>query len=239
MPPRSGATGTRRTPGTCRGAPPTGRPWGVLVSEVMLAADAGRAGSSRSGATGWTGWPTPAGPGSRAAGEAVRAWGRLGYPRRALRLHAAARASSTGTAARSRGRTDEALRAPGGRRVHRRRHGVASPSATDRRRSTPMFAGSSARPCRPARPAPAIDHRAERASARGRSMLPDDGQARPLVRRRDGARCAGLHRPVAYVRCLPHRWLVRLAAGRFPAVRRTSPAEPAMGGHRPSGSGSA
>ena len=36
-------------------------------------------------------WPTPAALAAVPAGEAVRAWGRLGYPRRALRLHAAAR----------------------------------------------------------------------------------------------------------------------------------------------------
>ena len=35
-------------------------------------------------------WPTPADLAADAAGEAVRAWGRLGYPRRALRLHASA-----------------------------------------------------------------------------------------------------------------------------------------------------
>ena len=37
-------------------------------------------------------WPTPAGLAGEPAGEAIRAWGRLGYPRRALRLHAAAAA---------------------------------------------------------------------------------------------------------------------------------------------------
>jgi A/G-specific adenine glycosylase len=35
-------------------------------------------------------WPTPAALAADSPGEAVRAWGRLGYPRRALRLHAAA-----------------------------------------------------------------------------------------------------------------------------------------------------
>ncbi len=35
-------------------------------------------------------WPTPGHLASVSTGEAVRAWGRLGYPRRALRLHAAA-----------------------------------------------------------------------------------------------------------------------------------------------------
>ena len=35
-------------------------------------------------------WPTPEALAAESPGEAVRAWGRLGYPRRALRLHAAA-----------------------------------------------------------------------------------------------------------------------------------------------------
>ena len=35
-------------------------------------------------------WPTPTALAAASSGEAVRAWGRLGYPRRALRLHAAA-----------------------------------------------------------------------------------------------------------------------------------------------------
>ncbi|MDT0200612.1 A/G-specific adenine glycosylase [Nocardioides sp. AE5] len=37
-------------------------------------------------------WPTPAALAAEEPGEAVRAWGRLGYPRRALRLHGAATA---------------------------------------------------------------------------------------------------------------------------------------------------
>jgi A/G-specific adenine glycosylase len=37
-------------------------------------------------------WPRPADLAAESPGEAVRAWGRLGYPRRALRLHAAATA---------------------------------------------------------------------------------------------------------------------------------------------------
>jgi len=64
-------------------------PWGVLVSEVMLqqtpvvrVLPAWEAWMRR--------WPTPPALAADAPGEAVRAWGRLGYPRRALRLHAAA-----------------------------------------------------------------------------------------------------------------------------------------------------
>jgi A/G-specific adenine glycosylase len=37
-------------------------------------------------------WPTPGDLAAASPGEAVRAWGRLGYPRRALRLHEAATA---------------------------------------------------------------------------------------------------------------------------------------------------
>ena len=37
-------------------------------------------------------WPTPSDLAAAPAGEAVRAWGRVGYPRRALRLHLAAEA---------------------------------------------------------------------------------------------------------------------------------------------------
>ena len=66
-------------------------PWGVLVSEVMLqqtpvtrVLPVWEAWLDR--------WPTPAALAADSPGEAVRAWGRLGYPRRALRLHAAAQA---------------------------------------------------------------------------------------------------------------------------------------------------
>jgi A/G-specific adenine glycosylase len=39
-----------------------------------------------------TRWPSPTALASEPSGEAIRAWGRLGYPRRAIRLHAAATA---------------------------------------------------------------------------------------------------------------------------------------------------
>ncbi|WP_202865077.1 A/G-specific adenine glycosylase [Serinicoccus sediminis] len=66
-------------------------PWGVLVSEVMLQqTPVARVLPvwERWMAT----WPTPSALAAEPAGAAVRAWGRLGYPRRALRLHAAATA---------------------------------------------------------------------------------------------------------------------------------------------------
>jgi A/G-specific adenine glycosylase len=67
-----------RAPGTS--------PWSVLVSEVMLqqtpvsrVLPAHQAWLAR--------WPSPAALAADPPGEAVRQWGRLGYPRRALRLH--------------------------------------------------------------------------------------------------------------------------------------------------------
>jgi A/G-specific adenine glycosylase len=63
--------------------------WGVLVSEVMLAQTP--VARVLPAYDGWLRrWPDPAALAAAPAGEAVRQWGRLGYPRRALRLHAAA-----------------------------------------------------------------------------------------------------------------------------------------------------
>jgi A/G-specific adenine glycosylase len=68
---------------------PDRTPWGVLVSEVMLqqtpvarVLPVWREWMAR--------WPAPAGLAAEPPAAAIRAWGRLGYPRRALRLHAAA-----------------------------------------------------------------------------------------------------------------------------------------------------
>jgi A/G-specific adenine glycosylase len=65
---------------------PTATPWSVLVSEIMLqqtpvsrVLPAHQAWLDR--------WPAPAALAADSPGEAVRQWGRLGYPRRALRLH--------------------------------------------------------------------------------------------------------------------------------------------------------
>lgn len=68
---------------------PEATAWSVLVSEFMLqqtpvarVLPVHEAWLER--------WPTPEALAAEPSGEAVRAWGRLGYPRRALRLHAAA-----------------------------------------------------------------------------------------------------------------------------------------------------
>ena len=64
-------------------------PWAVMVSEFMLQ----QTPVSRVLPVfeSWMAtWPTPVALAAAPSGDAVRAWGRLGYPRRALRLHAAA-----------------------------------------------------------------------------------------------------------------------------------------------------
>ena len=71
----------------------TATPWGVLVSEFMLqqtpvarVLPAYQAWLAR--------WPDPPALAAAAPADAVRQWGRLGYPRRAIRLHAAAQVIS-------------------------------------------------------------------------------------------------------------------------------------------------
>ncbi|MDP9864408.1 MULTISPECIES: A/G-specific adenine glycosylase [Streptosporangium] len=70
---------------------PGASPWSILVSEIMLQ----QTPVARVLPV-WTEWmerwPTAAALAEEPPGEAVRHWGRLGYPRRALNLHACARA---------------------------------------------------------------------------------------------------------------------------------------------------
>jgi A/G-specific adenine glycosylase len=68
---------------------PEASPWSVLVSELMLQ-QTPVARVLPVHAAWLERWPTPADLAAEPPGEAIRAWGRLGYPRRALRLHAAA-----------------------------------------------------------------------------------------------------------------------------------------------------
>lgn len=65
--------------------------WGSLVSEIMLQQTQVSRVIPRL-AQWLERWPTPAALAASPPGDAVRAWDRLGYPRRALALHAAATA---------------------------------------------------------------------------------------------------------------------------------------------------
>jgi A/G-specific adenine glycosylase len=91
---------------------PSATPWGVLVSEVMLQQT-----PVNRVLPVWTDWlarwPQPADLAAEPAGEAIRAWGRLGYPRRALRLHGAAGAITTEYGGTVPATVDELLLLPG------------------------------------------------------------------------------------------------------------------------------
>jgi len=68
---------------------PAASPWSILVSEVMLQ----QTPVSRvlpAHAAWLTRWPSPAALAAATPADAVRQWDRLGYPRRAVRLHASA-----------------------------------------------------------------------------------------------------------------------------------------------------
>lgn len=87
-------------------------PWGVFLSEVMAqqtplsrVEPAWREWMER--------WPTPAALAAASPGEAVHAWGRLGYPRRALRLHEAATAMVERHGGQVPSTRDELLALPG------------------------------------------------------------------------------------------------------------------------------
>ena len=208
--------------------------WGVLVSEVMLqqtpvsrVEPVYRAWLER--------WPTPGALAAEPAGEAVRAWGRLGYPRRALRLHAAA----TEVVARHGGELPTSyaglLALPGvgeytaaavASFAHGARHAVLD---TNVRRVLARTLGAVAAP------APALTA-AERSRAAG--VLPDE----PAVAARWAVAVmelapgrAVLHRGGAVLRPVPGGCAVRVAAGRLPGVRRAGPAQPGVRRHRPAG----
>ena len=86
--------------------------WGVLVSEIMLAQTpvirvqpVWQQWMAR--------WPTPGDLAVASPADLIRAWGRLGYPRRALRLHAAAAAIVDRHGGRVPEHLDELLALPG------------------------------------------------------------------------------------------------------------------------------
>ena len=86
--------------------------WGVLMSEVMLQqTPVARV------APLWTEWvarwPNPSAMAASGVSEVLRAWGRLGYPRRAVRLHACATAIVTDHSGVVPGDVDTLLSLPG------------------------------------------------------------------------------------------------------------------------------
>lgn len=91
---------------------PDASPWAVLVSEVMLQQTP--VSRVRPVFRRWLErWPAPADLAADAPGEAIRAWDRLGYPRRALRLHAAAVAITADHGGAVPSEVDQLRRLPG------------------------------------------------------------------------------------------------------------------------------
>ena len=91
---------------------PSASPWAVLVSEVMLqqtpvvrVLPVYREWLAR--------WPTPRDLAVDSPAAAIRAWSRLGYPRRALRLHAAATAITAGHDGIVPNEVEDLMRLPG------------------------------------------------------------------------------------------------------------------------------
>jgi A/G-specific adenine glycosylase len=91
---------------------PDATPWSILVSEVMLqqtpvsrVLPAHAAWISR--------WPEPAALAAATPADAVRQWDRLGYPRRAVRLHASAELITSQFDCRVPASVDELRRLPG------------------------------------------------------------------------------------------------------------------------------
>lgn len=87
-------------------------PWEVMVSEFMLQQTPVKR-VLPVWETWLERWPSPADLAAEDSGEAVRAWGRLGYPRRALRLHAAAQAIVQQHGGQVPGSYEELLALPG------------------------------------------------------------------------------------------------------------------------------
>ena len=176
-------------------------------------------------------WPTPAALAAEPAGEAVRMWGRLGYPRRALRLHAAATAIVERHGGEVPADHDDLRALPGvgdytaaavAVFAYGARHAVLD---TNVRRVLARLVDGVELP-------PQSVTRAER--ERATALLPaDDADAATwsIAVMELGALVCTASTP----RCgaVPGRRAVPLGGRRLPGVRRTTAARPGLGRHRP------
>ena len=166
--------------------------------------------------------------------SAIRVWGRLGYPRRALRLHAAATAITVDHRGVVPDTVETLLTLPGigeytARAVAAFAFGARTPvvDTNVRRVLSRVVRGVD----EPREPATAADR------ALMTTLLPVEPAARrQVLGRRDGTGRAGLLCPVADLRELPAGRSLPLAAGRLPA-RRGATGGADLARHRPAGSG--
>ena len=113
--------------------------WGTLVSEFMLQQT--QVARVVPILEEWLRrWPTPADLAAAPPSEVLRAWGRLGYPRRALALHACATAIAERHGNVVPEDVDALLALPG----HRRLHGPRDRGLRARRTGTPSSTRTSA-----------------------------------------------------------------------------------------------
>ena len=98
-------------------------PWQVLVSEFMLQQTP--VARVEPVWLDWVArWPSPSATAAASAADVLRAWGKLGYPRRAKRLHECAVGDRIRARRRSARDVEILLSLPGSRRIHRSRHRV-------------------------------------------------------------------------------------------------------------------
>ena len=176
-------------------------------------------------------WPTPSALAAAPAGEAVRAWGRLGYPRRALRLHRTATVLRDQYDGEVPKRVDDLLALPGvghytaaaiASFAFRQRHVVLD---TNVRRVLARIEDGRAYP----EPTQTV---AERALAA--EFLPRTSERAARVGGGlDGTRSVGLHGAQPALRRLPGRGTLPLASGGPPGVVRTATEGTELGRHRP------
>ena len=178
-------------------------------------------------------WPTPSATAAASAADVLRAWGKLGYPRRAKRLHECATVIATEHGDVVPDDVETLLDPARRRRLHRPGGRVLRLPAASAGGGHQRATGGRARGARTA-PMPATPS-AVRDLADVAALLPERRVGASVFGGADGTRRDGVHGPVTQVRDLPAE-RVRVAGAR--ATRRpTGAAAPlaALRGHRPPG----
>ena len=217
----SGDLGTRLVRRSARDLPwraAERHPVGRAGQRDHAAADAG--GPGRAGLRAWLArWPTPADLAARRPGDAVRMWGKLGYPRRALRLWECAVVLTERFGGEVPADVDALLTLPGvghytARAVAAFAYRPAPPGGRHQRAPGDRPRGPRSGPSRPSRRRPATTPRSRRC------CRPKPAGGGAAQRGADGTRRAGLHGPAPALRVVPARRPLRLARGRRAGARR-------------------